>query len=184
MRTFALFFLTAACWLPSSSAYATVVQKASLQSLVRSSHVVLHGTVVSVERDLSQNHTGPFLTRISLEVKEPLKGLPPETSSFVLTVPGGRAGKYSMHVPGMPVLNTHDEVVLLLEKTGQGSWIYTGLSQGVFYIQRPRQGAPYVHQSHGDVMFVGEGVEKDALPSTLHGLLKTLRSYIRHGEQP
>ncbi len=166
-----------------NNAWSTVVQRASLKDLVRSSQAVLHAQVVRVD-DTAQSTKNRFLTTVELRVIEAIKGLPANQTSFSFTVPGGRSGTRALKIPGMPVLKPHQEVVLLLEKTGRGEWIYTGFSQGVFEVAAPKNGEAYVKQTHSDVLFVGKTTEDRQRPHTLHSLLKTLRSYVRDGDAP
>lgn len=120
------------------SAHATVVVRAQLDELAKSSSVIVHGVVRAVDDDLSIDRDGPFRTAISIEVRRVLKGLPADTKTLDLVLPGGRAGKRTMRIPGMPRFREGDEVVLLLDATPRGGYALTGLSQGVFRVDRAK----------------------------------------------
>lgn len=114
---------------PANSA---VVRRAELPELIRLSHIVVHGIV---SQTFTPNRKG-FFTGIELEVLTPLKGVAPDTEALSIELPGGQNGNLYQTISGMPHLKPGDEVVVLLEQTTLGHYVFTGLSQGVYFILR------------------------------------------------
>jgi len=57
-----------------------------------------------------------------------------ETMQF--TVPGGRAGRYLNVIPGAPTFTAGDVAVIFLTSRGTRLPVTTGLTQGVYRVQR------------------------------------------------
>lgn len=183
------------CALP---AQATVVRSASLRELATASTVIVHAVVRNVNAHVSQNAKGPFLTEVSLEIIEGIKGIKKDRGILHLTLPGGTAGDRTLRIPGMPVFSQHDEVVLLLEANAQGTLFPIGMAQGVFYVDRSSMPIRVTRNAH-DVLILPHAppaIEKEKqsqlptattnkavlnqfqpAPATLDELLKVLRSY-------
>ena len=125
----ALAFLSMINLLPANAA---VVRHAELPELVSISDVVVHAVV-------SQTYSGQqkgFFTGIELEILTLLKGSTGNVDVMTIELPGGANGRIRQELSGMPQLVPGDEVVLLLERTPQGRHIFTGLSQGVYFVLR------------------------------------------------
>lgn len=115
-----------------SPANAAVVRQAQLSELVSISDIVVHAIV-------SQTYSGEqkgFFTGIEIEILSLLKGSTNDVDAMSIRLPGGDNGRLRQLISGMPTLVPGDEVVLLLERTPQGRHIFTGLSQGVFFVLR------------------------------------------------
>ncbi|MCK5689943.1 hypothetical protein KAI87_11770 [Myxococcota bacterium] len=170
----------------STSAHATVVQKANLEDLNKISEVVIHGIIRDIDPNLAANDKGPYRTRIQIEIIESIKGLKTEERTLTLEIPGGRNGKLVMRIPGMPRFAMGDEVVLLLERTGPGQLIYAGFSQGVYYVDRSAEeifvkqrlgGSHFVDKKGGDLHKEPELIR----PLALRSLLENLRQLAKNG---
>lgn len=124
----------AAVVLPAPPARATIVLEASLEDMTRVCGLVVRGEVTAVtERQEAEGSARP-VTDVTLRVAEVLKGAL-ETDELTLTLPGGQAGEYVMHIPGMPRFLVGQEVVLFLEPTSKG-YVPSGLQQGRFSVLR------------------------------------------------
>lgn len=171
-----------------SVAHATTVLRLPIETLVRTSTWVVHGTVREVD-DQAGVQQGGYRTRYTVDVAEVVKGGGPTPGSLVFSVPGGRAGERVMAVAGMPRLAAGDEVVLLLERTGNGGLAFAGFGQGVFFVRRDTTGFARVERSLGGGHYVGRAgasiAQLDAgLPNDLSALLASLRATVMAGEQP
>ena len=165
-------------------ASATVVQRASLEALVKSSAVIVHGVVRAVD-EASPKASAPFRTMVDIDITEPVKGLAAGTSSLQLELPGGRSGGFAMYVPGMPRFVAGDEVGLLLEATSAG-FVPAGLAQGVFHVERATGAAVVRRQLEGATYadILGRPVTGPPEPTRLDDLLTTLRALTRAGSTP
>ncbi len=169
----------------SSEAYATVVRHAPLRELTQASTWVIHATVGAVDDDLSTDASGPFLTRVNFNIIEVLRGPQADRSKLSVVFPGGRSGERIARIPGMPQFKMGEEVVVLLESTGEGRFIPIGLEQGVFRIEN-KNGERTVHRNMGSLHFVKDphGEEKpfeDVMPKSIAQLLSTLRQFAKEG---
>lgn len=171
-----------------SVAHATTVLRLPIESLVRTSSWIVHGTVREVDDEAGAGQGG-YRTRYTVDVARVVKGAEPTAGSLVFSVPGGRAGDRVMAVAGMPRLAAGDEVVLLLERTGAGGLAFAGFGQGVFFVRRDDQGIAHVERSLGGGHYVGRvgastGLLDVGLPNELAALLATLQATVTAGEQP
>ena len=170
--------------LPSLMAFdatAAVVRHVGFEELVGGSDVIFHGRVALVEDQPESTRETGFFTRIHLEIIELVAGLPAEQATIVLEIPGGVRGNKKLVIPGMPRFMPGDEVVLLLEKLqDERGLIFTGLSQGVYWVRRDGLG-PKVHRNLGELTLVRGsehshgGIEPQG---TLQGLLARLRKLV------
>jgi hypothetical protein len=177
MRSRSRFFVlvVAAVALPTSAARATTVLATPLDTLARSSAVIVHATVSNVEE---ADPAKPFTTTVELEVAESIKGLPATERTLTLELPGGRDGELAMYIPGSPRVAVGDEVVLLLERVGDGRLAPAGLAQGVFKIERTNA-EPVVRRELGGAHYVdaqGNEAVVPPVPRTLGELTTRLRA--------
>jgi len=168
--------ILAAVALPTSAARATTVLATPLDTLARSSAVIVRATVSNVEE---ADPAKPFTTTVELEVTESLKGLPATERTLTLELPGGREGELAMYIPGSPRVDVGDEVVLLLERVGGGDRLApAGLAQGVFKIERTTP-EPVVRRELGGAHYVdaqGNEAVVPPVPRTLSELTTRLRA--------
>lgn len=135
LTPFALALLAlAAVALHAPPAGATVVLEASLEDMTRVSALVVRAEVAAVT-PRNEGQTGArVVTDVTLRIAEVLKGAL-DQDELTFTVPGGQAGGYVMHIPGMPQFQPGQEVVLFLEPTPEG-YVPSGLQQGRFSVMR------------------------------------------------
>jgi PKD repeat protein len=94
--------LTAATYLPMSDA-----------DLAGRAPVIARATVVSIAAELEPvGETDRPMTLVNLQLLEAIKGSPGQT--FVVSLPGGRAGDKVWWVPGTPRFSPGEEVLLML----------------------------------------------------------------------
>ena len=135
-----LIWLFAAWLCGASAASATTVAPADFGQMARESDLIVRGTVVNVQSQL----TGPrrsIESLITVFVAETMKGTP--GTETVFRVPGGRVGRLRRVMVGAPEFALGDEVILFLKGRAPALAMPYGLSQGVYRISRAA-GAPVV----------------------------------------
>jgi hypothetical protein len=105
----------------------------TFEQLVQTSAAVVFGRVVDVRGDFTGERRA-IESAVTLEVVKGIKGAPSETITF--TVPGGRAGRYLNVIPGAPTFAPGDMAVVFLSSRGARLPVTTGLTQGVYRVQR------------------------------------------------
>lgn len=118
-----------------------VVLPATFEELVRESVAVVHGRVSRVEgRWTGDRRT--IESVVTLAVADTWKGGETETASFV--VPGGEAGGRRLVMPGAPMFQPGDEVVVFLRGRAPALPQLVGLSLGVYRVAPARDGGRVV----------------------------------------
>jgi len=160
----------------TANAQATTVVQVPLTQLLTDADACVHGVVRAVNEELTAEEGGPFRTAIEVEVVEVFSGLSAQTRTLRLVVPGGRKGELTMAIPGMPRFAAGNEVIFVLEKAAHG-FVFSGLSQGVFRIDRTGPEPIAIRDFDGIhlVDFSGNGVVMPAARQRLVPLLQTLR---------
>ena len=131
MRCFASTLLIAL--VPVMSGIATTVTPLSFEKLVSESSAVVYGRVSDVRSQWTADRR--FIESVvSVDVIKGMKGATGETIAF--TVPGGQVGRYVNLIPGAPVFTTGDIAVFFLTSQGPRLPVTTGLTQGVYRVQR------------------------------------------------
>jgi hypothetical protein len=97
--------------------------------LVRSSHLVVTGTVGRVESAALPG--GRIVTRARIAVAEVLKGST-RRATLVVTTPGGTVGDRSLEVLGAPTFVPGDAVLVFLQRTRGGELRTNALALGVY----------------------------------------------------
>jgi hypothetical protein len=121
------------CVLLAIPTFATTVVPLSFEQLVNESVSVVYGRVTGVRSQWSDDRR--FIESIvSIEILKGMKGGAQQTVSF--TVPGGQVGRYVNVIPGAPVFTTGDLAVFFLTSRGPRLPVTTGLTQGVYRVQR------------------------------------------------
>lgn len=165
----------------SRHADAAVVRRAELPELVSLSAIAVHALVSRTH----SNAADGFFTTIELEVLTPLKGISPDQQILSIRVPGGVQGSHHMRLLGAPDLLPGDEVVLLLEKTRPGHYVFTGLSQGVYFVLRGRKQVlvardlgllTLVQQGSGGLEEGQNATQVDQLPDLLDAIRKLVEA--------
>ena len=112
---------------------ATTVVPLSFEQLVNESVSVVYGRVTDVRSQWTDDRR--FIESVvSIEILKGMKGGARNSVSF--TVPGGQVGRYLNVIPGAPVFTTGDLAVFFLTAHGPRLPVTTGLTQGVFRVQR------------------------------------------------
>jgi len=83
-------------------------------------------------------------TDVTFQVEQRYKGSLAEQTLFTIRQVGGTMGPFTLAVPGTPGFVPNTEVVLFLEKNGD-AYIPLGAGQGVFRVERPKNGAVTVN---------------------------------------
>jgi hypothetical protein len=121
------------CSLFISNAGATTLAPLSFEQLVNESASVVYGRVIDVRSQWTDDRR--FIESvIAIEILKGMKGNARETISF--TVPGGQVGRYLNLIPGAPVFAVGDTAVFFLTSRGPRLPVTTGLSQGIYRVQR------------------------------------------------
>jgi hypothetical protein len=118
-------------FLISSSAYATAVQRLSLEDLARRAHTIVVGRVTNSRTYWSSNGKLIF-TNYTIQVDESIKGQAGQTVE--VTTIGGKIGSIELHVAGMPAFETGESAVVFIEPSA-GYQTVLGLSQGKFTVK-------------------------------------------------
>ena len=114
-------------------AAAITVVPLSFEQLVNKSALVVLARVTDVRGELIADGRG-IESVVTVSVLKELKGGSADTLQF--TVPGGRYGRYLNLIPGAPAFTAGDVAVIFLTARGAGLPITTGLTQGVYRVQR------------------------------------------------
>ena len=126
---FVIFFLS----LLVVSVDATIVAPLSFEQLVSESSAVVYGRVSDVRSQWTADRR--FIESVvSIDVIKGMKGGAGETIAF--TVPGGQVGRYLNVIPGAPVFSPGDLAVVFLTAHGPRLPVTTGLTQGIYRVQR------------------------------------------------
>ena len=132
--------------LGATPAFATTVLKVEVPEMTRTSEWVVRAHVATVTPLDLRSEGKTFHTDVELLIEDVFKGenVP---SRYVLRQIGGHgADGMRMWIPGMPVFQPGEEVVLFLEKTSAGH-VPCGLGQGVWRVRRDAKARPWVSQS-------------------------------------
>jgi hypothetical protein len=121
------------CLLTGMPAAAITVAPLSFEQLVNKSALVVLGRVIDVRGEFVADGRG-IESVVTVSVLKELKGGSGGTLQF--TVPGGRAGRYLNLIPGAPAFTAGDLAVIFLTSRGARLPITTGLTQGVYRVQR------------------------------------------------
>ena len=116
-----------------TSAYATTVVPLSFEQLVNTSSSVIYGRVSDVRAQWTADRR--FIESVvTVEILRGIKGSARDTVAF--TVPGGQVGRYMNLIPGAPRFAAGDLAVFFLTSQGARLPITTGLTQGIYRVQR------------------------------------------------
>ena len=115
------------------SAGAITVVPLSFEQLVNESQSVVYGRVSDVRAQWTADRR--FIESVvTIEVLRGIKGGARESMTF--TVPGGQVGRYLNVIPGAPSFVRGDTAVFFLTAQGARLPVTTGLTQGVYRVQR------------------------------------------------
>lgn len=126
-------FTIAVCVSIAMPAAAVTVAPLSFEQLVNQSAAVVLARVIDVRGEFIGDGRG-IDSVVTVSVLKGFKGGAGETVQF--TVPGGRAGRYLNLIPGAPAFTAGDLAVIFLTSRGARLPITTGLTQGIYRVQR------------------------------------------------
>jgi len=126
-------FTIVVCLLIGMPAAAITVVPLTFEQLVNRSALVVLARVIDVRGELIADGRG-IESVVTVSVLKELKGGSGDTLQF--TVPGGRAGRYLNLIPGAPTFTSGDLAVVFLSARGARLPVTTGLTQGVYRVQR------------------------------------------------
>ena len=173
------------------TASATTVLKVTLPTMSVASHTIIHGTVKSARAIAVNGNERHIRTDVVIDIHSVIKG-DKRLKTLTLELPGGRLGKWAMHIPGMPGFKDGEEVVLFLEKTAN-NWALTGLSQGKFSVVTQLDGRKLVRRKLDGIHFMARNNRgaivaaeppRDRNDQTLEDLLGEVRHAIRSVKKP
>jgi hypothetical protein len=164
MKRFSLLLVVAVvALLASQAAFATTVQKLSLQALTKRSDSIVMAKVNDVTSSWDAAHKEIYTT-ISLQILNPVKGRKGE-STVTLRQIGGTVGNIASIVPGMPSFRVGEEVVLFLtQKDAAGYPWVMGLQQGKYSVVE-KNGAKFVRNDLADTELVLNGKKAQSVTS-------------------
>lgn len=184
MNRFKLFLVAAIAALAlvgAQAAFATTVQKLSLQELTKKSDSIVMARVDDAVASWDAGHKEIY-TYITLNVLQGVKGNKGATT-ITLRQLGGTVDNIASIVPGMPSFRKGEEVVVFLtQKDAAGYPWVMGLEQGKYSVSTGKNGVKMVRNDLGSTELltrVGQHVEPKTAPDMplsafLDGLKTTL----------
>src|SRR5262249_21703540 len=156
----------------ASSATATTVLRLDLPDLVNKADSIVQGRVEQVYVDWDAERNLAF-TYSSINVDDPMKGARRQT--VLIRQVGGRVGKISMHVAGMPTFSQGEEVILFLNDMHNGTFMVVGMNQGKYQITQD-----YAISNASGIDLYNPKTGRIEIPATVNRVpLETFKSQIR-----
>lgn len=130
--------------------YATTVQEVGLTELLERSDLVFEGHVINVQPQKSSHYPYIF-TDVTLHTTQVFKGGP--RARVTLRIPGGSMAREKVVIPGMPLFENEQRVLIFAEKLpwkqDEEHFLPLGLGLGSFllkddFFERQDQGLAYV----------------------------------------
>ena len=165
----------------SSFIFALSLAKATVEELTQESTLVVHGIVQQVESRWENQDQGTINSFITIDVVEYIKGM--DESSLVIKQMGGQIGDWGDVIPGAPVLNKGDEVVLFLVKY-QNSYEIHSIALGLFRVYADDVGQKMVINDLRNINLIdpvsGKQItgEETSPAFSLYQFLGQIRSYL------
>lgn len=147
----------------------SIIPRMSLEEMVSESDSIVDGVVESVE---SRWEDRMIFSYITIRIDDSMKG--PRSRTAVVRQVGGRIGNRMLDVPGMPVFDTGDRVVVFLGDTRNGTYHVVGMAQGRYRVQNDRAVA---HLTGAD--FVDPRREIQGVSTTVSMRVDALKARIR-----
>lgn len=143
LRLFLVVALAALALAVTQAAFATTVQKLSLQELTKRSDSIVMARVDDAVASWDAGHKEIY-TYITLSILQPVKGDKGATT-ITLRQLGGTVGNIASVVPGMPSFKKGEEVVVFLTQkdTAGYPWVM-GLEQGKYTVSTAKNGVKMV----------------------------------------
>lgn len=164
MRVVAISVLLASVGIP---ARATILQHLTLEELAQKSTSIVRARVTASSEAVQG---GDVFTLYKFETLETLKS---GAEAREVAVPGGVAGGMRQVVAGAPILRAGREYILFLWTARSGLTQLTGMSQGLFSVERTTAGDVRASRAAaGELMLdaVGSAVRDEALSMPLREL--------------
>lgn len=107
---------------------ATIVEKKSVEELVRGAEWIVEGSVRSVKS--GHDRMGSIATFVEIQATRALRG-PSKDEIVTFSIPGGEIGGRGFIIAGMPAFQAGEECLLFLTETSvRGVRVPVGLGQG------------------------------------------------------
>jgi hypothetical protein len=124
-------FAVGLAMLVAAPASTTVIQYLDIEQMSELADVITTGEVERVQASWNDAHTKIY-TRITVRTEEVIKG-DRELDTVTLKLIGGKVGEHVARLPGTPVFEPGDEVLLFLEaREDQDGYLVLGLFQGLY----------------------------------------------------
>lgn len=149
--------------------HATSVQAPEFPELVDQADYVVRAVVKSSLSEWREsNGHRTIATKVTLEVREVIKGTPPQP--LVLDFLGGRVGDDELIVQGAPRLTVGEEDIFFVHGNGKVFYPLVGVMHGFYPIYHDKKaGQDYVVRSNGMPLYAEQDV---VLPMTQLGAAK------------
>ncbi len=109
---------------------ATSIMKLDADKLFNGADLIVTGKVIGLESKKIDGAMTSIVTEVSIKIESTLKG---EAASIIsVRIPGGKTGDIGLMVPGAPVFEKDDKVLLSLEKDKSLRYRIRGFHQGRF----------------------------------------------------
>ena len=130
-------------------------------------------------RDSLSKDGSRISTHITLEVTDALKGDKVQTVEIMQQ--GGIVGDIGQKVAGTVGLKAGDEIVGFLERRGPTRYMFTGMAQGVFRVERSTDGAAAfaIQAAEGDVLLLDPVTRAPVSRGTEPMKLEELKAKVR-----
>jgi hypothetical protein len=156
---------TAGAYVPTATG-ALATRPLSIRELTAAADTIVVGRVAAVRSEAAA--AGP-ITRIDVDVEQPLKGQP--AASLTIVQPGGEAAGVASRVAGVPTFVAGERVLMFLTRRPDGALRVAHLYQGKFSIEAdPPQAVRRLPDSQAvlDAMPLDDAlaVVRAALPAT------------------
>ncbi|HZE20246.1 MAG TPA: hypothetical protein VE402_09015 [Candidatus Angelobacter sp.] len=165
MKRFSLLLVVAvAALLCSQAAFATTVQKLSLQDLTKRSESIVMARVTDAVSAWDAGHKEIYTT-YTLQILNAVKGRKGESTVTIRQI-GGTVDNIASIVPGMPSFKRGEQVVVFLtQKDAAGYPWVMGLQQGKYTVVE-KDGAKFVRNDLADteLMLNGKKVQSVTAP--------------------
>jgi hypothetical protein len=121
------------CALPVARAM-SVLPPASLDELVASADSVVRGVVTDIRPEEFDSPQGRGVrTLVTLRVERALKGTPGET--VTLTLLGGKVGRHTLRISGMPQFNIGDREIVFVAQNGTALCPLVSAGHGRYHVR-------------------------------------------------
>jgi len=154
-RLYLVIAIAALALVGAQVAFATTVQKLTLQELTKKSESIVMARVDDAVSSWDAAHKEIY-TYFTLSVLQPVKGSK-GTTTITLRQIGGTVGNIASVVPGMPSFRKGEEVVVFLtQKDAAGYPWVMGLQQGKYSVMTAKNGVKMVRNDLAGTEFLAK----------------------------